>query len=67
MPIDQPENWKMLGVRFPASLHKRLRLWSVEHEVSIAQLFVRLTEILLDEQDELGAGLRERVTGRGGV
>lgn len=65
MPTDEDEDerWKMLGVRFPAALHKRLRLWSVENEVPIAQLFMSVAEILLDEGDELGERLRERLTG----
>ena len=53
----------MFGFRIDPEVRRRLRIWSIQHDVAVAEVARELIEIFLDEDDELGAKLRERVTG----
>lgn len=53
----------MFGFRIDPEVRRRLRIWSIQHDVAVAQVARELIEILLDEHDELGQQLRERLTG----
>lgn len=51
----------MLGARIPADLHKRLKHWSIDTDVSTAQLLSQLLSIFMDENDPLGKEMRKRI------
>lgn len=51
----------MLGARIPAELHKRLKHWSIDTDVSTAQLLSQLLSIFMDENDALGEEMRKRI------
>ena len=53
----------MFGFRIDPEVRKQLRIWALQHDVAVAEIVRQLIEILLDEGDELGEQLRERVTG----
>lgn len=53
----------MFGFRIDPEVRKQLRIWALQHDVAVAEVVRQLIEILLDEGDELGAQLRDRVTG----
>ena len=53
----------MFGFRIDAEVRRKLRIWSIQHDVAVAEVVRALIEILLDSDDELGKKLRERVTG----
>lgn len=56
------EKLRSIGAKMPENLHKKLRLFSAEYDIAIAEITITMFEILLDEGDELGAKLRERLT-----
>lgn len=62
--VEKPEatsGTSMLGARIPADLHKRIKHWSVDTDVSTAQLLSRLLTIFMDENDALGTEMRKRI------
>jgi len=61
--IMSEEKLRSIGAKMPESLHKKLRLFSAEYDLAIAEITINMFDILLDEGDELGAKLRERLTG----
>ena len=63
MTVNHDKNATMLGFRIDPEVRRRLRIWSIQHDVAVAEVARELIEIFLDEQDELGTRLRERVTG----
>lgn len=52
----------MFGFRIDPEVRRRLRIWSIQHDVAVAEVARELIEIFLDDGDELGKQLRERVT-----
>lgn len=55
----------MLGARIPADLHKRLKHWSIDTDISTAQLLSQLLYIFMDLEDPLGEAMRKRILGKG--
>ena len=53
----------MFGFRINPDVRRKLRIWSIQHDIAVAEVARELIEIFLAEDDELGAKLRERVTG----
>lgn len=53
----------MFGFRIDPDVRRQLRIWALQHDVAVAEIVRELIEILLDDKDELGTMLRERVTG----
>lgn len=62
MATKDDKNAAMFGFRIDPEVRRKLRIWSIQHDVAVAEIVRGLIEILLDEQDELGAKLRERLT-----
>ena len=60
---ESDEKGTMFGFRIDSEVRKQLRIWALQHDVAVAEIVRQLIEILLDEGDELGEQLRERVTG----
>lgn len=54
----------MFGARIPAQLHKDIRRWTFDNEISMAQLLGRLLRIFLDRNDPLGEEMRKRMLGK---
>lgn len=52
----------MLGARIPADLHKKIKHWSIDTDISTAQLLSQLLSIFMDENDPLGKEMRKRIT-----
>ena len=63
MASNHDKNAPMFGFRIDPEVRRRLRIWSIQHDIAVAEVARELIEIFLDEQDELGTRLRERVTG----
>ena len=57
------KNATMFGFRIDPEVRRKLRIWSIRHDIAVAEVARELIEIFLDEDDELGLALRERVTG----
>jgi predicted HicB family RNase H-like nuclease len=43
------EQYKLLNVRIPASLHKKMRVFAAEHEISIQLIISKSLEKYLEE------------------
>ncbi|WP_298443119.1 hypothetical protein, partial [Ferrimicrobium sp.] len=54
----------MFGARIPVRLHKDIRRWTFDNEISMAQLLGRLLRIFLDRNDPLGEEMRKRILGQ---
>ncbi len=55
--------WPMFGFRIDVDVRRKLRIWSIRHDIAVAEVARGLIEILLDERDEMGALLQERLMG----
>ena len=60
--VESDDKSTMFGFRIDPDVRRQLRIWALQHDVAVAEVVRQLIEILLDEGDELGAQLRERVT-----
>ena len=63
-PRESTTSTSMLGVRIPSDLHKALKHWSIDTDVSTAQLVGQLLQIFMDPEDPLGEQMRQRVLGK---
>lgn len=58
--MKKSENTRSIGAAIPSELHRKLRFFSVDKDVSIAEILAGLIEIMLDD-NPLGEKLRDRI------
>lgn len=56
----------MLGFRCPRTMHKQFRMWCFENDIYIEDVLREIIASFLDENDELGKGLRQRALAKRG-
>jgi predicted HicB family RNase H-like nuclease len=59
--MDEPrEPWSQLATRIPKGLHRRLKLYCVEREVSVMDFVTKAVREKLAREGKRGVGVKER-------